>query len=279
MIEAVSGGRAGDAAARAARAGAPRCRSSARPAGRPKRARPPSRARAARVGRKYDWLGLVGARRTTSASTAPSWRSTLRRARGAGGSSARSSSRPTWRAWGRWCSIRGRATPASALEPRFARRLPEARGVAYAAEVAPGLYRGGQPDADGIAWLKSIGVKTVINLRHYPRRHREAAGRGRRPALRAHRPRIERRARARAGGALPDPRARPGAAPHVRPLQARRRPHRRDDGRLPHGGGGLVQRRGVRRDGVLRAHRIWRDLRKFVKTYRPLALGRGTASR
>src|SRR6185436_745623 len=55
----------------------------------------------------------------------------------------------------------------SAVEPRFARRLPEARGVTYAAEVAPGLYRGGQPDADGIVWLKSLGVKTVINLRHY----------------------------------------------------------------------------------------------------------------
>ncbi|HEY7375648.1 MAG TPA: dual specificity protein phosphatase family protein [Polyangia bacterium] len=62
------------------------------------------------------------------------------------------------------------AAPASSLsgEPRRpARRLPDARGVAYAAEVAPGLYRGGQPSAEGIAWLKSIGVKTVLNLRHY----------------------------------------------------------------------------------------------------------------
>jgi len=53
------------------------------------------------------------------------------------------------------------------LESRFARRLPAARGVPYAAEVAPGLYRGGQPDAAGIAWLKSIGVKTIVNLRHF----------------------------------------------------------------------------------------------------------------
>jgi protein tyrosine phosphatase (PTP) superfamily phosphohydrolase (DUF442 family) len=59
------------------------------------------------------------------------------------------------------------ASPAGA-EPRgAARRLSDARGVAYAAEVAPGLYRGGQPSAEGIAWLKSIGVKTVLNLRHY----------------------------------------------------------------------------------------------------------------
>jgi tyrosine-protein phosphatase SIW14 len=55
----------------------------------------------------------------------------------------------------------------SADARRPARRLPDARGVAYAAEVAPGLYRGGQPSAEGVAWLKSIGVKTVLNLRHY----------------------------------------------------------------------------------------------------------------
>jgi len=51
--------------------------------------------------------------------------------------------------------------------PRAARRLPEARGVAYAAEVAPGLFRGGQPSAEGVAWLKSMGIKTVLNLRHH----------------------------------------------------------------------------------------------------------------
>ena len=60
------------------------------------------------------------------------------------------------------------AAPPLGAEPgRTARRLPDARGVAYAAEVAPGLYRGGQPNAEGVAWLKSIGVKTVLNLRHY----------------------------------------------------------------------------------------------------------------
>jgi len=60
------------------------------------------------------------------------------------------------------------AASASAAEPRRpARRLSDARGVAYAAEVAPGIYRGGQPTAEGIAWLKAKGVKTVLNLRHY----------------------------------------------------------------------------------------------------------------
>src|SRR3954465_8664413 len=72
------------------------------------------------------------------------------------------------------------ASRVEAREPRFARRLPDARGVAYAAEVAPGLYRGGQPDADGIAWLKSKGIKTVLNLRHHhgdtEKRAVEAAG-------------------------------------------------------------------------------------------------------
>src|SRR4029079_5793767 len=61
----------------------------------------------------------------------------------------------------------GPRDPASAEEPRFARRLSDTRGVAYAAEVAPGLYRGGQPDAAGVAWLKAKGFKTVLNLRHY----------------------------------------------------------------------------------------------------------------
>src|SRR4051812_28800185 len=61
------------------------------------------------------------------------------------------------------------AAPTARAEParRAARRLSDARGVAYAAEVAPGLYRGGQPSAEGVAWLKSIGVKTVLSLRHY----------------------------------------------------------------------------------------------------------------
>lgn len=30
--------------------------------------------------------------------------------------------------------------------------------------VEPGFYRGGQPDAQGFQYLKSIGVKTVINM-------------------------------------------------------------------------------------------------------------------
>jgi tyrosine-protein phosphatase SIW14 len=53
------------------------------------------------------------------------------------------------------------------LRGRFAQRIEDARGVAYAATVAPGIYRGGQPDAQGVEWLDELGIKTVINLRHY----------------------------------------------------------------------------------------------------------------
>lgn len=53
------------------------------------------------------------------------------------------------------------------LRRKFAALLPDASGVAYAAKVAPGLYRGGVPDEAGVRWLRSIGVKTVINLRHF----------------------------------------------------------------------------------------------------------------
>ena len=53
------------------------------------------------------------------------------------------------------------------LRRRFASRIDGARGVDYAAQVTPALYRGGVPDADGVEWLKSIGIRTVVNLRHF----------------------------------------------------------------------------------------------------------------
>src|SRR5262245_13407329 len=59
------------------------------------------------------------------------------------------------------------------LRRRFATRVESARGVDYAALVAPGIYRGGVPDADGVEWLRSLGVRTVVNLRHY---HGESEG-------------------------------------------------------------------------------------------------------
>jgi protein tyrosine phosphatase (PTP) superfamily phosphohydrolase (DUF442 family) len=118
------------------------------------------------VGRKYDWLGLIGAQQD---------------ARFYCTELAVDAYRGRERQWkvgriifpadvpglGTVVHDTGPRGGGSAVEPRFARRLPDARGVAYAAEVAPGLYRGGTPDKEGIAWLKSIGVKTIINLRHF----------------------------------------------------------------------------------------------------------------
>jgi len=56
---------------------------------------------------------------------------------------------------------------AAELRARFARLAADARGVDYAAEVAPAILRGGVPDEQGIAWLRARGVKTVVSLRHY----------------------------------------------------------------------------------------------------------------
>ena len=53
------------------------------------------------------------------------------------------------------------------LRARVAKLLPDAKGVDYAAQVAPGLWRGGMPDDVGVQWLRAQGVRTVINLRHY----------------------------------------------------------------------------------------------------------------
>jgi protein tyrosine phosphatase (PTP) superfamily phosphohydrolase (DUF442 family) len=132
-----------------------------------------------RVGRKYDWLGLValqdGNRFYCTELAVDAYDG---RARG-------------WQInpvvfpsdiarIGALVFDSGPRDAGSVLEARFARRLSEARGVPYAAQVSPWLYRGGQPDADGVAWLKSQGIKTVINLRHYhgdtERKQVEAAG-------------------------------------------------------------------------------------------------------
>jgi protein tyrosine/serine phosphatase len=40
-------------------------------------------------------------------------------------------------------------------------------GVENVGLVAPGIYRGAAPDAKGLDALKALGIKTVVNLRHY----------------------------------------------------------------------------------------------------------------
>jgi protein tyrosine phosphatase (PTP) superfamily phosphohydrolase (DUF442 family) len=52
----------------------------------------------------------------------------------------------------------------SAREPRWAVRL-EKPGLPNLHKVSGNLYRGAQPEAEGIAELKRMGVRTIVNLR------------------------------------------------------------------------------------------------------------------
>jgi protein tyrosine phosphatase (PTP) superfamily phosphohydrolase (DUF442 family) len=155
------------------------------------------------------------------------------------------------------------------VQPRLARKLPEARGVAYAAEVAPGLYRGGQPDANGIAWLKSIGVKTIVNLRHYhgntEKRLVEAAGlRYERIALESSdAPEPEQIARFLA--LVRDPAARPMYVHCMHGVDrtgAMMSVYRMEEE-------GWTNVEAFAEMEYFGAHKIWRDLRTFVKKYVP----------
>lgn len=59
------------------------------------------------------------------------------------------------------------ASQESADTAAAAPAAPAAQGnasIANFAEVRPGLYRGGHPDAAGLDYLKSIGVKRILNL-------------------------------------------------------------------------------------------------------------------
>lgn len=50
----------------------------------------------------------------------------------------------------------------------FAERVEGLRGLGNVARVAPGLYRGAAPSHEGLDSLVSaLGVRTVVNLRHY----------------------------------------------------------------------------------------------------------------
>ena len=42
--------------------------------------------------------------------------------------------------------------------------MPIRNGIPNLASVVPGIYRGGQPDASGWAWLRAQGVTNVIKL-------------------------------------------------------------------------------------------------------------------
>jgi protein tyrosine/serine phosphatase len=43
----------------------------------------------------------------------------------------------------------------------------EIKGLKNVGKIAPGIYRGAQPTEAGLDTLKQLGVKTIINLRHF----------------------------------------------------------------------------------------------------------------
>jgi len=61
---------------------------------------------------------------------------------------------------------------------RVSERLFGLPGLTNVGRVAPGIFRGAQPDPEGYATLKAMGIRTVINLRtrHGERKAVEAAG-------------------------------------------------------------------------------------------------------
>jgi tyrosine-protein phosphatase SIW14 len=48
---------------------------------------------------------------------------------------------------------------------RFSEHILGLRGLKNVGRIAPGVFRGAQPDPEGYATLKKMGIRTVINLR------------------------------------------------------------------------------------------------------------------
>lgn len=60
------------------------------------------------------------------------------------------------------------AVDPAAVLPAGARsweKITGLKGLSNMGKVAPGVYRGAQPESDGYETLKKMGIKTVINLR------------------------------------------------------------------------------------------------------------------
>lgn len=54
---------------------------------------------------------------------------------------------------------------AASRDARWARPMPPTPGVTNFFLVSPDLYRGAQPTAEGFVRLRSLGIRTVVNLR------------------------------------------------------------------------------------------------------------------
>ena len=64
-----------------------------------------------------------------------------------------------------------------APDPRFpfAERIGTLHGVENVGRIAPRIYRGNSPSKEGLATLEAMGIKTVVNLRHYHGKGEEKA--------------------------------------------------------------------------------------------------------
>jgi protein tyrosine/serine phosphatase len=79
------------------------------------------------------------------------------------------------------CMVRAGAEdtpPAAKAKPVLAQPRQDVPGVGNFAKISEALYRGEQPTAEGMAELKKMGVKTVVNLRAFHSDRDELKGLG-----------------------------------------------------------------------------------------------------
>ena len=76
-----------------------------------------------------------------------------------------------------WAGLAQAEAPQPRPSPARARaeRLANVPGLKNVGRIAPGLLRGDEPSREGLETLKAMGVKTVVNLRHYHGRSEEKA--------------------------------------------------------------------------------------------------------
>jgi protein tyrosine/serine phosphatase len=65
-----------------------------------------------------------------------------------------------------------------AVAAQLGHAVPDSKPIPRFDQVAEGFYRGGQPHRRGYEYLKHLGVKTIINLRHENREAEEVRSLG-----------------------------------------------------------------------------------------------------